>query len=184
MLDIVPKKPVKSRIAYQNPWITVREDTTITEAGNEGVYAYLDSKDSVMVLAANDHRDLYMVRGFRYPTKTFGWELPGGGAEDENPVTAAKRELQEETGFTAKEWEHLGTALVCNGLMTERMHICLARNLIEGTVTEKGDEVFEAMRFFSAEQIEEMVLKGEVNDCQTITGLHYYETWKRQQEMR
>lgn len=182
MLDIVPKRPVSTKVVYQNPWITIHEESTVSSDGKKGTYAYLDSKDSVMVLAQNEDGALYMVRGFRYPTKTFGWELPGGGDEGEDSLVAAQRELLEETGITADNWELLGSALVCNGLMTERMAICLARGLHFGTQTEQGDETFEAMRFFTMEQIEQLIFDGEINDCQTMAGLHYYEMWKRRQE--
>ena len=121
MTDTPSKTKVSSKIVYQNPWITVREDQTRDLAGNLGVYSYMESRDSCMVVAVDDKERIYFVRGFRYPSQSFGWELPGGGGDSENLLTASKRELEEETSITAQSWNKLGEVYVCNGLMTEKM---------------------------------------------------------------
>lgn len=180
MADEIPKKPVSSKTVYQNPWITIHEDNTIDNNGNEGLYAYLESRDSVMVVAVNDDNEIYMIRGFRYPSKSFGWELPGGGGDSETMLTASKRELEEETGIIAKTWTTLGTAYVCNGLMTEKMAVLLARDItFSGTKGGDDEHLIGDKRFFSQEEISDMIASAEINDCQTLTGLQYYQNYRR-----
>ena len=124
-----PWKKLSTQVVYENRWMRIVEDKVITPTGNDGVYAYLDSKDSVIITALNNKNELYLVHTFAYPDGSWNWELPGGGSEGENPETAARRELAEETGISAKSWQQLGHTRVCNGLMTEKMTTFLARGL-------------------------------------------------------
>lgn len=183
MTDISTKRPVDKRIVYENPWIKVHEDKTIDLNGNQGVYGYLESRDSVMVVVLNERDEIYLLRNFRYPSKSFGWELPGGGADNEEPINASRRELEEETGIIADSWETLGQAYVCNGLMTEKMSVLLARDLRFDGIKEDSDEVFSGAKFFSLEDIEKMIDDGEINDCQTLSGLMYYYRYRRKNEL-
>ena len=179
MNEAPSKTQVSSKIMYQNPWITVREDQTRDLAGNLGVYSYMESRDSCMIVAVDDKERIYFVRGFRYPSQSFGWELPGGGGDGEDLLAASKRELEEETGITAQSWDKLGEAYVCNGLMTEKMAVYLARDLSFGGHKEKPGEVFGDMRFFTRDEIDALITQGEINDCQTLAGLHYYQLWRK-----
>ena len=175
-------KQVSTKIVYQNPWIKVHEDETISKDGKKGVYGYLESRDSCMIVAANTKDHIFLVLGYRYPSKSRGWELPGGGGDNEELIQASKRELKEETGITAKSWDKLGEAYVCNGLMTEKMAVCLARDLKFNINKEESSESFSDMRFFSLKEISKMILNGEINDCQTLAGLQYYNIWKQTKE--
>src|SRR5678815_1747107 len=116
-----PFKIVGSRIVYENPWIKIHEDQVITPTGKDSVYAFMESDDSVIVAVLNDEHHIYVIRTFRYPVRTWNWELPGGGGAKEDPATASKRELEEETGIVANSWTKLGETQVCNGLLTEKM---------------------------------------------------------------
>ncbi|RYH15453.1 MAG: NUDIX domain-containing protein, partial [Alcaligenaceae bacterium] len=124
-----PWKITASQIKYKNPWMQVREDTVITPTGDDGIYGVLESNDSVMIATVDDRNRLFLVRTFAYPAQSWNWELPGGGGDNENPIDASKRELEEETGILAQNWTKLGATRVCNGFMTERMTVYLAREL-------------------------------------------------------
>lgn len=171
------RKKLSSKIVYENPWIKIHEDTTITPSGNKGIYGYLESRDSCMIVAVNEKQQIFLVYSYRYPSKSYGWELPGGGGDNQDLLTASKRELEEETGIIANNWEVLGSAYVCNGFMTEKMAVYLASDLSFAGKKEDSDETFEDMRFFSREKISKMIQNGDINDCQTLAGLQYYETW-------
>lgn len=172
-----PKSPTASKVVYQNPWITIHEDATITPEGQEGIYGYMESRDSVMVAAVDDHARILMVKAFRYPTKTWGWELPGGGGDDENLIDASRRELEEETGIVAEHMQKIGETLVCNGLMTEQQTTCIAWNISSNGQKEHSDEVFADQRFFTLDTIHNMIDSGEINDNQTLTGIYLTERW-------
>lgn len=177
-----PLQTLSSKTVYQNPWIAVHEDETRTPEGGKGTYAYLESRNSCMVVAVNELNEIYLVHGFRYPSKSYGWELPGGGGDNEDPLQASQRELEEETGIRATTWQKLGEAYVCNGLMSERMAVYLARDLTFDGEKEHSSEKFDAMRFFTAAEINDMIVAGAINDCQTLAGLQYYLTWQQTKE--
>lgn len=163
-----------SRIAYQNQWMTIHEDSVVTPTGSDGIYGYMESNDSVMVIATNLAKEVFLVKTFRYPQKTWNWELPGGGGDKEDPITASKRELEEESGLQSDSWTEIGKSAVCNGFMTENMTTLLAEGVTE-TGTEKPDEQAIIDRgFFSIGQIDAMVDRGEINDGQSLAALYLY----------
>jgi 8-oxo-dGTP pyrophosphatase MutT (NUDIX family) len=173
-----PWKVRSSKIVYSNPWIQVREDAVITPEGRDGIYGVIESKDSVMIAVLNEKNELYLIRTFSYPVSSWSWELPGGGSEREDMETAARRELAEETGITARQWIQLGKTRVCNGLMTEKTAIYLARDLTFGKKLEADDAgLISDGRFFSIEAIHEMIRSGDIDDGQTITGMYLVEQW-------
>lgn len=167
-----PFKKVSSKIVYQNAWIKIHEDDVIRPDGSKGIYGYMESNNSVQVAAINENRELYLVRAYRYPTDTWGWELPGGGGEGEEAIIASRRELAEETGITAKKWTLLGKPLVCNGLMTERQAVLLAEDITVGTrISSDDDDLVTDGRFMSFTEIDQLIENGDIDDGMTLTCL-------------
>ena len=104
-----PWKTLESRLVYSNPWISVREDQVIRPDGQNGIYSVVETRIATGVVALTPERDVYLVGQYRYPTEMYSWEIIQGGAdEDEEPLAACKRELQEEAGLIAKDWTPLG----------------------------------------------------------------------------
>jgi 8-oxo-dGTP pyrophosphatase MutT (NUDIX family) len=167
-----PWKTLSSKTVYQNPWIKVQEDSVIKPDGDTGIYGYIESKDSVIIIALNDNNEVYMIRTFSYPVASWSWEVPGGGGEGEDSEIASKRELAEETGIIANTWTSLGSARVCNGLMTEKMTVFLAQDLTFGDRIESDDKyLISHGKFVTFEDIDRMIEQGEIDDGQTMTGL-------------
>jgi 8-oxo-dGTP pyrophosphatase MutT (NUDIX family) len=171
---------LSSKVTYKNPWMQIREDTIEKLDGSKGIYGVMESRDSVMVVVVNEENEIYLVNTFSYPSHSWNWELPGGGGDNEEFVTASKRELAEETGIIANEWHILGKTRVCNGFMTERMATLLAQDLTFGEKAPADDhDLMNGGRFFTLSQIHEMIGNGKINDGQSMTGLYLFENWQR-----
>lgn len=167
-----PFQKLSSKVVYQNPWIRVHEDEVVRPDGSKGIYGYLESKDSVKIVASNDAQEIYLVKSFRYPTASWTWELPGGSSDGEDIMIASKRELAEETGIAAATWTLLGKTVVCNGLMTERQAVLLAQDLTIGERLAADDaQLVTEGKFVSLADINHMIDTGEIDDNMTITGL-------------
>jgi 8-oxo-dGTP pyrophosphatase MutT (NUDIX family) len=177
-----PWKIISSKIMYKNPWMRIREDTVITPTGGDGIYGVMESNDSVMVTVLNDKKELYLIHTFSYPAASWNWELPGGGGDEQNPIDASKRELEEETGIIAHTWKKLGETRVCNGFMTERMSTYLATDLSFTGTKEISNEQIDKARFVPMDEVDAMIRRGEVNDGQSITGIHLAQKWLTQKE--
>ena len=98
-----------TRLVYDNPWIRVREDQVIQPDGKESIYGVVEFKNiAIGVLPIDSEGFVHLVGQFRYPIDRYSWEIPEGGCpEGEDPLAAAKRELLEETGLSASNWEEL-----------------------------------------------------------------------------
>lgn len=177
-----PWQIVTSKTVYENRWIKIVEDSVITPSGSNGIYTYMKSKDSVIITVLNNSNELYLIRAFSYPDKSWNWELPGGGSDGEDVARASKRELEEETGIKANTWKKLGSTRVCNGLMTERMTTYLATDISFDGEREVADEQISEARFFAMQEVDAMIERGEINDGQSITAIHLVQKWLQRQE--
>lgn len=176
-----PIRAVSSRIAYRNKWIRVREDQTIRKGDVEGLYGVVESSDSIIVCAVNDRCELCVIYAYNYPTDVWSWQLPTGGGENQPPLEAAKRELQEETGYVATDYESLGNLIVWHGISSERMEVVLATGLTrrEHLASDDADTIIKT-KFVSLAIAAQMVERGEICDCQSLAALYFVEKWMKQ----
>jgi 8-oxo-dGTP pyrophosphatase MutT (NUDIX family) len=119
----------RSDTLLQDRWINLRADHCVTPAGHAiGPYYVLSYPEWVHVVATTDAGSLVLVRQYRHAAGEFLLELPGGAADpkDTNPEQAARRELEEETGFSAQRWELITSLHPNPATHTNRVHFYLA----------------------------------------------------------
>ena len=129
---------------------------------------------SVVILAVDEtysEPHILLVRQYRHAAQQYFWELCAGRIDQgENELAAAKRELLEETGYTAARWKRILTFYASPGFVAETMSIYLARGLRPGTAQPEEDEVIET-RFFPLKTAVRMVMAGKILDGKTISGV-------------
>ncbi len=164
-----------SRLAYDGGFIKVYKDSARMPDGSVSTREYIAHPGAVAVLALLDNGNLIMERQFRYAAQREFVEIPAGKIDTHEDILAtAQRELLEETGYVAAEWQHLTTAWPCIGYADERIEYFLARGLShQGRQLDDGEflEVFE----LSLADALEWVRTGKINDAKTIVGLFWLE---------
>ena len=129
---------------------------------------------SIVILALDETTHpprLLLERQYRHAAGERLWELPAGSLESgEQKLAAAKRELKEETGYTATKWEKALFFFVSPGFLTESMAVFLARGLKKGEAQPEEDERI-AVRFFPLPQAVQMTLSGKIKDAKTLASI-------------
>ncbi|HEX8423163.1 MAG TPA: NUDIX hydrolase [Pyrinomonadaceae bacterium] len=163
------------REVYDNAWIGVREDRVVQPDGDEGVYGVVHFKNTAIGVLAVEDGEVYLVGQYRYPLGQYSWEIPEGGcAVDEEPLAAAKRELEEETGLSASRWQQLGTAHLSNSVTDEYAVWFLAKDLIAGPANPEGSEKISVRRVLFSEALE-WVLGGKITDSISRMAIMEYQ---------
>jgi len=168
-----PWKTVSSKVVYKNPWITVREDAVICPDGSEGIYGVVESRIATGVIALSEDNHIFLVGQYRYPLDCYSWEIIEGGSEPkEDALTAAKRELQEEAGIIASNWQQLGNEIhVSNCHSSEVGFIYLAKDLKFVEAQPEHTEILQIKKV-SLQEAFSMLDSGEITDGMSIIALH------------
>ena len=118
-----------------------------------------------------DEDTVMLIKQYRHAVGGYIWEIPAGTLDpDETPIICAKRELIEETGYSARGWQKLGEITPVPGYSDERIHIFLATELISAEQSLDKDEILDVHKVKLKNAIE-MIHKGEIQDSKTICGL-------------
>lgn len=171
-IDKNPWQIVSSKEMYDNPWINVVEHQVINPSGGKGIYGKVHFKNlAIGVIPIFDNNDTILVGQYRFPLNAYSWEIPeGGGKIGVDPLDSAKRELLEETGLTASNWDKLLEMHLSNSVSDEHAIIYIARGLTQGLAEPEETEDLKIKKIPLSEAIN-MVLSGEITDSMSVAAL-------------
>jgi ADP-ribose pyrophosphatase len=161
-------------MAYRGPAFWVTTDRVLEPSGVRTRRDIVHHTGSVVVLAVEQTRSgpqVLLEYQYRHAAQQYLWELPAGRIDEgEKPLPAAKRELLEETGYSAKRWKRVLYFYPSPGFLAEPMYLYLAEGLKEGIAQPEADEVIHKELVPLAKTVE-MVMKGKIRDAKTIAGV-------------
>ena len=167
-----PWKQRSSKLLFENPWLTLHEDEVINPGGGISHYGKINFKNiAIGIIPLDEDNNTWLVGQYRYVPDCYSWEIPmGGGPLDIEPLESAKRELKEETGLVAEDWQELMKLHTSNSVTDERGIDYIARDLSQGkTAFEETEEL--QIQKLPLEEAVDRVLRGEITDSISVAGL-------------
>lgn len=165
---------ISSETVFRGQLLHVRKDRVSLPDGKASVREYIVHPGAVVMLAFLESGKLLFERQYRYPLRRIFLELPAGKIDPgEAIIDTAQRELLEETGYVAHDWEYLGVMHPCIGYSDERIEIFTARGLIS-----KGDQQLDHNEFLEVVELspleaQQAVWDGRITDAKTIAALFW-----------
>ena len=174
--DPLAEHTLDSRLAFEGVFLRLFVDRVKSADGHEGTREYLRHPGAVMIIPLLDAEHVLLERQFRYPLGRAIVEFPAGKIDPgEPPFECARRELLEETGYTARRWSYLGGLHNAIAYSDEKIEIYLAEDLERNgsAALDAGEtlEVFEA----PWRQLLEWIRDGSVTDVKTMVGAFWLE---------
>jgi ADP-ribose pyrophosphatase len=169
------ERPISGELVYDGKLLQVRRDKVRLPDGATAEREYIRHPGAVVIIALLETGELLMERQFRYPLGRDMIELPAGKIDPgEPPLDTAKRELLEETGYSASEWRHLATIHLAIGYSDEHIEIFLARQLTRSEAKLDAEEFLEVFALSLASALE-WVREGRITDAKTLSALLWAE---------
>ena len=169
---------IKRDTLYRGRVFTIVVDELEYPSGGRTIREVAQPAGGAAVLAVFPDETIILVRQHRYPVDRFIWELPAGKLNQhdailEDPLGCAKRELEEETGYTASRWTAITSMYTTPGFCTEVLHLYLAQDLSkhpDGRRLEEGEETM-TLHILPLSEVKTMIDRGEIVDGKTICGI-------------
>ncbi|VAW50794.1 ADP-ribose pyrophosphatase [hydrothermal vent metagenome] len=167
-----PWKRQSTKKIFENPWLSLHEDKVTNPGGGISHYGKIKFKNfAIGIIPLDKNNNTWLVGQYRYVPDCYSWEIPmGGGPLAINPLQSAKRELKEETGLIANDWQQLMKLHTSNSVTDERGLIYVARDLTQAeTAFEETEELL--IQKIPLDEAIERVLNGEITDAISAAGL-------------
>jgi ADP-ribose pyrophosphatase len=165
---------LSSKVVYRAPVFQVTSDEVLEPSGVKARRDVIRHPGSVVILAIDERKSepsVLLIRQYRYAANQELWELPAGRIDEgEDALAAAKRELAEETGYSASEWKLALYYYASPGFLDETMSIFAARDLRKGKASPEDDEVITCKLVPLAKAVQ-WVMSGKVHDGKAIAGV-------------
>lgn len=154
---------LSSHARYTNEFLAVHEDQVIGPDGAPTHYGVVVMRPGIAILPVDTDDAVYLTRQFRYALGRESLEVIGGGLDEdeEDPLSAARREAREELGITADEWHYLGQTDTDTSILRGSVHLYLARALSVTEPEQEGSETIRPVRMPLAKAVE-LVMDGTI----------------------
>lgn len=170
---------VSSELIFKGRVMEVYRDHIVEPSGIKAMREWVKHPGSVVVLPVFPDGRILLIRQYRYAAAQEMWELVAGHKEpDENYETGAHRELEEESGYTAKKMTKLLEFFPSPGFLSEKMVVFLAEGLTKGKSNPEEDEKID-QRIVTLAQAEDWIRTGKIRDAKTVSGILYYSKFAR-----
>jgi ADP-ribose pyrophosphatase len=175
----MPEKIITSEYLYRGSIVKLRLDQVRLPNKHVVVREIVEHRGAVAIIALDEQPRVLMVRQYRAGAARETLEIPAGTLEEgEDPSLCAARELKEETGYSALQWEPLGYFFSSPGFSTEKMFLFLARQLSDGTASPEEDESI-TIEWLPLAQAVNAIERGKIVDAKSIVGI--LRVWRKLQ---
>jgi ADP-ribose pyrophosphatase len=162
------EKRISTEDIFDGVILHVKRDMVALSNGSSAVREVIRHIGAVCVIPVTENNEVIMERQYRYPLDSVIWEIPAGklDAPDEDRLSAIKRELSEETGYTADEWTDLGPFHPAPAYSDEYITMYMARGLHKGNRHLDEDEFLD-IHTIPLKELVDQVMNGEISDAKT-----------------
>ncbi|HTP07260.1 MAG TPA: NUDIX hydrolase [Anaerolineae bacterium] len=160
-----------SRYLFESRWYAVRQDELVSSESHAITYTIVEHPGFVVIVPLLPDGRVVMERIYRYPLQRVQLECPSGGLDGETPEIAARRELEEETGYRADRLIDLGKYAASSGISDEEFFVFLATDVTaDGVLRREITEDIE-IELIPLNDLRVMVLRGEVVDAPSALAI-------------
>ena len=167
-----PWRKLTARHIYENPWISLEEHDVINPSGGKGIYGKIHFKNKALgIIPIDTDLNTWLVGQYRYTLDEYSWEIPmGGGPIGEDILKSAQRELKEETGISASDWELILRIHTSNSVTDEEGFVYIARNLSFGESSEEETELLKVKKMPFSTTLK-WATDGRITDAMSLAGI-------------
>ncbi len=166
-----PWQVVAEKNIYDNKWINVTEFDVINPNGGKGIYGKIHFKNiAIGIVPLDENYNTYLVGQYRFTINQYTWEIPEGGCLNESPLDAAKRELLEETGLKANNWQKVLEMHLSNSVTDEHCFVFLAKELTQHTSMPESTEQL-VIKKISFDKVYNMVVQNKITDSISVAAI-------------
>lgn len=177
--DHLVERLLDSEQVFQGHFLDVRRDRVALPDGGIATREYIRHPGAVMVVPLLEDGRLLMERQYRHPMRRVMLEFPAGKLDaGEDPLACGRRELLEETGYSAAEWAYAGVLHNAIAYSDEGIHIFFARGLTRGSQQLDEGEFLELVTH-SVDDLDRLAAAGELTDAKTLIGLLWLQRWRQ-----
>ncbi|MBP6882053.1 MAG: NUDIX hydrolase [Candidatus Levybacteria bacterium] len=166
-------KRINRKVGYESKFVTVFEDEVELPNGTKiPDYTVVKKPDFSMIVATDPDGKVVMIKEYKYAINQKIWTLPAGHIEsNETILENATKELREETGYIAENFEELGILNDYPSKDCHSAHIIRARNITPGPTEHEATESISSTKLFTPDEIKQKIKSGEIHASGVIAAL-------------